>query len=179
MSRIGKTPIPIPTGVTIKVDGDQAVVKGPKGELKQHIPAGMSFEEENGEFIISRSDDSKTMKARHGLVRALIANQVLGVSKGWKKELQIIGVGYRAAVKGKILDLQLQFSHPVEYQIPDGITITCAKPTEIKVEGIDKQLVGQVAAEIRSYRKPEPYKGKGIRYAGEYVPKKVGKAAGK
>ncbi len=179
MSRIGKTPIPIPSGVTVKIDGNTSVVKGPKGEHTQHVPEGMTFEEKDGQLTITRLDDTKTSRSRHGLVRALIANQVLGVTEGFEKKLEIIGVGYRAIVKGKILDLQLQFSHPVNYEIPEGITITCADPTHIKVAGVDKQQVGQVAAEIRSYRKPEPYKGKGIRYEGEYVVRKAGKAAGK
>ena len=179
MSRIGKNPIPIPSGVTVKIDGNTSVVKGPKGEHRQHVPEGLAFEEKDGQLTISRPDDTKTSRCRHGLVRALIANQVHGVTEGFEKKLEIIGVGYRAAVKGKVLDLQLQFSHPVNYAIPEGITITCVDPTHITVAGIDKQQVGQVAAEIRSYRKPEPYKGKGIRYVGEYVVRKAGKAAGK
>ncbi len=179
MSRIGKSPIPIPSGVTVKVDGTTSTVKGPKGEHKQHIPEGMTFEEKDGFLTIGRTDESKTARARHGLVRALIANQVTGVSEGFMKKLEIIGVGYRAAVKGKVLDLQLQFSHPVEYPIPAGINIVCPDNTHIDVSGIDKQQVGQVAAEIRAYRKPEPYKGKGIRYVGENVIRKAGKAAGK
>jgi large subunit ribosomal protein L6 len=179
MSRIGIKPISIPDGVTVKVEGNVSLVNGPKGELRQHIPTGLSCEVKDGVLEVKRPDDSKTMKARHGLVRALIANQVTGVTEGWKKSLQIVGVGYRAQVKGKVLDLQLQFSHPVEYPIPDGISINCPSPTEIEVSGIDKQMVGQVAAEIRAYRKPEPYKGKGIRYTGEYIRKKAGKAAGK
>ena len=179
MSRIGKNPIPLPAGVSVKVDGNTSVVKGPKGEHSQHVPVGLSYEENDGVLTITRPDDSKTSKARHGLVRALIANQVLGVTEGFVKKLEIQGVGYRAAVKGKVLDLQLQFSHPVEYPIPEGITITCPDNTHIDVAGVDKQQVGQVAAEIRAYRKPEPYKGKGIRYVGEYVVRKAGKAAGK
>ncbi len=179
MSRIGKTPIPIPSGVTVKIDGTTSVVKGPKGEHKQHIPEGLTFEEKDGQLIITRADDTKPVRSKHGLVRALIANQVRGVTEGFEKKLEIIGVGYRAAVKGKVLDLQLQFSHPVEYPIPADITITCSDATHITVAGIDKQRVGQVAAEIRSYRKPEPYKGKGIRYVGEYVVRKAGKTAGK
>ena len=179
MSRIGNNPIPLPAGVTVKIDGSTSVVKGPKGEHSQHIPLGMTFEEKDGVLTITRPDDSKTSKARHGLVRALIANQVKGVTEGFVKKLEIQGVGYRAAVKGKVLDLQLQFSHPVEYPIPEGITITCPDNTHIDVAGVDKQVVGQVAAEIRAYRKPEPYKGKGIRYVGEEVVRKAGKAAGK
>lgn len=179
MSRIGKNPIPIPSGVTVKVDGNTSVVKGPKGEHRQHIPEGLTFEEKDGQLTVSRPEESKTIRARHGLVRALIANQVHGVTEGFEKKLEIIGVGYRAAVKGKVLDLQLQFSHPVNYPIPDDITITCTDQTHITVAGVDKQRVGQVAAEIRAYRKPEPYKGKGIRYVGEHVVRKAGKAAGK
>ena len=179
MSRIGKNPIPIPSGVTVKIDGDTSVVKGPKGEHRQHIPEGLTFEENDGQLTVSRPDDSKPVRAKHGLVRALIANQVHGVTEGFEKQLEIIGVGYRAAVKGKVLDLQLQFSHPVEYPIPADITINCPDNTHITVAGVDKQRVGQIAAEIRAYRKPEPYKGKGIRYVGEYVVRKAGKAAGK
>jgi large subunit ribosomal protein L6 len=179
MSRIGKNPIPIPSGVTVAVEGNESVVKGPKGELRQHVPEGLDYELADGQLTISRPDESKSMRARHGLVRALIANQVKGVTEGWTKALQIEGVGYRAQVKGKVLDLQLQFSHPLEYPIPSGITIECPEPTRIVVSGADKQQVGQVAAEIRAFRKPEPYKGKGIRYEGEYIVRKAGKAAGK
>jgi len=179
MSRIGKSPITLPAGVTVTIDGSTSICKGPKGEHRQHIPEGLTFNTEDGVLTISCSDDSKTGRAQHGLVRALIANQVLGVTEGFTKKLEIIGVGYRAAVKGKILDLQLQFSHPVEYPIPDDLTITCPDNTHIDVHGIDKQRVGQAAAEIRQYRKPEPYKGKGIRYVGEIVFRKAGKAAGK
>ncbi len=179
MSRVGLKPIPIPDGTAINVDGDLSVVKGPKGELRQHIPAGLSFEQKDGELWITRPNDSPKMRANHGLVRALIANQVEGVTEGFKKSLEIVGVGYRAQVKGKVLDLQLQFSHPLEYPIPEGIQIDCPEPTRIDVSGIDKQQVGQVAAEIRAFRKPEPYKGKGIRYVGEQIIRKAGKAAGK
>ena len=179
MSRIGKSPIPLPSGVTVKIDGNVSVVKGPKGEHRQHIPEGLLFEEKDGILVITPSDESKSMGARHGLVRALVANQVTGVTEGFSKRLEIVGVGYRAAVKGSVLDLQLQFSHPVEYPIPADVTINCPDKTVIEVSGIDKQRVGQVAAEIRSFRKPEPYKGKGIRYSGEYIVRKAGKAAGK
>ena len=179
MSRIGKNPIPLPSGVTVSIDGATSVVKGPKGEHRQHSPEGLGFETKEGQLHITRPDETKPMKARHGLVRALIANQVTGVTAGFQKKLEIVGVGYRAAVKGKVLDLQLQFSHPVEYPIPADIQISCPDQTHIVVEGIDKQLVGQVAAEIRAYRKPEPYKGKGIRYEGETIVRKAGKAAGK
>jgi len=179
MSRIGNNPIPLPSGVTVTIDGTTSVVKGPKGEHRQHVPAGLAIEAADGVLRITRPDNSKPMKARHGLVRALIANQVTGVTTGFQKKLEIIGVGYRAAVKGDVLDLQLQFSHPVEYPIPADVKISCPDQTHIVVEGIDKQRVGQVAAEIRAYRKPEPYKGKGIRYEGEEIVRKAGKAAGK
>jgi len=179
MSRIGKNPIPLPSGVTVKIDGNTSIVKGPKGEHRQHIPEGLSFEEKDGKLHVTCPEESKSMRARHGLVRALIANQVTGVTEGFTKKLEIIGVGYRAGVQGKVLDLQLQFSHPVNYPIPDDVTITCPDNTHIHVSGVDKQRVGQIAAEIRSYRKPEPYKGKGIRYEGENVVRKAGKAAGK
>ena len=178
MSRVGLKPIPVPDGTKITIEKDFSVVKGPKGELKQHIPAGLAFEQAD-ELRISRPDNSPKMRANHGLVRALIANQVTGVTDGFTKSLEIVGVGYRAQVKGNVLDLQLQFSHPLEYPIPDGITINCPEPTRIDVSGIDKQQVGQVAAEIRAFRKPEPYKGKGIRYLGEQIVRKAGKTAGK
>jgi large subunit ribosomal protein L6 len=179
MSRVGKRPIPIPAGVTVTVEGTTCVVKGPKGELRQHVPAGLGYEQAEGQLTITRPNESKPMKAKHGLVRALIANQVKGVTQGWSRTLLIEGVGYRAAAKGKTLDLQMQFSHPVEYAIPAGVTIATPEPTRIEISGLDKQLVGQVAAEIRAYRKPEPYKGKGIRYSDEIIQRKAGKAAGK
>ncbi|HOX25918.1 MAG TPA: 50S ribosomal protein L6 [Candidatus Krumholzibacteria bacterium] len=179
MSRIGNKPIVIPAGVTVTFAENMAVVKGPKGELSQHVPPGLQYDLADGRLTIKRPDESKPMKARHGLVRALIANQIVGVTTGWQKVLLIEGVGYRAAVKGAVLDLQLQFSHPAEYRIPAGVTIECPEPTKIVVKGLDKQQVGQVAAEIRAYRKPEPYKGKGIRYEGETIIRKAGKAAGK
>ena len=179
MSRIGKSPITIPAGVTIKIDGNNSVVKGPKGEHTQHIPLGLDYEEKDGVFSVICNEKSKPFQAKHGLVRALIANQITGVTEGFSKKLEIHGVGYRAAIKGKILDLQLQFSHPLEYAIPEGILIECPDATHINVSGVDKQQVGQVAAEIRAFRKPEPYKGKGIRYVGEEIIRKAGKAAGK
>ncbi|MBD3223028.1 50S ribosomal protein L6 [bacterium] len=179
MSRIGNYPIPIPSGVTVTVEGNMSVVKGPNGELRQHVPEGLEYEQADGQLTVKRPDESKKMRGFHGLVRALIANQVKGVTEGWEKKLEIEGVGYRAQVKGKVLDLQLQYSHPIEFPIPEGITIETPEPTKITVKGADKQLVGQVAAEIRAYRKPEPYKGKGIRYEGEYIMRKAGKAAGK
>ncbi len=179
MSRIGNYPISIPSGVTVTVEGNMSVVKGPGGELRQHVPEGLEYEQADGKLTVKRPDESKKMRGFHGLVRALIANQVKGVTEGWEKKLEIEGVGYRAQVKGQSLDLQLQYSHPIEFPIPEGITIETPEPTKITVKGADKQLVGQVAAEIRAYRKPEPYKGKGIRYEGEYIMRKAGKAAGK
>ena len=179
MSRIGNYPIPLPDGVTVEIAGTTSTVKGPKGEHTQHIPEGLAFETREGKLHITRPDETKPMKARHGLVRALIANQVKGVTEGFQKKLEIVGVGYRAQVKGEVLDLQLQFSHPVEFPIPADVRVSCPDQTHIVVEGIDKQRVGQVAAEIRAYRKPEPYKGKGIRYEGELIVRKAGKAAGK
>ncbi len=179
MSRIGRKPIPIPAGVTVEIEGQTSIVKGPKGELRQHVPAGLEYELTEGQLCIRRPDDSKPMKARHGLVRALIANQIKGVTEGFTRVLDIIGVGYRAQVKGNELDLQLQFSHPVTYPIPAGVTIVCPEPTRILVSGADKQQVGQVAAEIRGFRPPEPYKGKGIKYADEIIIRKAGKTAGK
>jgi large subunit ribosomal protein L6 len=179
MSRIGNYPIEIPSGVTVSIADGVSVVKGPNGELRQHVPDGLIYEQGDGSLTINRPDESKPMKAFHGLVRALIRNQVVGVTEGWTKTLEIEGVGYRAQVKGKVLDLQLQYSHPLEYPIPEGITIECPEPTKIVVKGADKQQVGQVAAEIRAFRKPEPYKGKGIRYEGEQIMRKAGKAAGK
>lgn len=179
MSRIGKKPIPIPAGVTVTVEGETSIVKGPKGELRQHVPTGLGYEMVDGQLCISRPDESRRMRACHGLVRALIANQVTGVTVGFKRTLDIVGVGYRAAVKGDALDLQLQYSHPVSYAIPAGITIVCPDPTKIEVSGLDKQRVGQVASEIRAYRPPEPYKGKGIKYSDETIIRKAGKTAGK
>jgi large subunit ribosomal protein L6 len=179
MSRIGKNPIALPSGVTVSIEGTTSVVTGPKGEHRQHIPTGLSFEQKDGKLHVVRPDESRTMRARHGLVRALIANQVTGVTTGFKKQLEIVGVGYRAAVKGDMLDLQLQFSHPLVYPIPADVKIACPDQTHIDISGLDKQRVGQIAAEIRAFRKPEPYKGKGIRYTGEDIIRKAGKAAGK
>jgi len=179
MSRVGKKPVPVPAGVTATVTGQTVKMKGSKGELSFVVPALVNVAMKDGAIEVQPVNQSKPARSLWGTSRAQIANIAEGVSKGFEKKLEIIGVGYRAAVKGKVLDLQLQFSHPVEYPIPDDITITCSDATHITVAGIDKQRVGQVAAEIRSYRKPEPYKGKGIRYVGEYVVRKAGKAAGK
>jgi large subunit ribosomal protein L6 len=179
MSRVGLKPIPVPAGVEIKIEENLSIVKGPKGELKQHIPTRIVVEIGDGEVRCSRPSDSPQDRSAHGLVRALLANQVRGVTEGFKKELSIIGVGYRAELKGKNLVLNLGFSHPIEYPAPDGITFGCPNQTSIVVEGMSKQQVGQIAAEIRDFRPPEPYKGKGVRYADETVHRKAGKSATK
>lgn len=176
MSRIGKLPIPIPSGVTVQV-GDRVAVKGPKGELSQHIVKLVGITVEGNEVIVSRADDSRPSRANHGLMRALINNMVVGVSTGFERKLQVIGVGYRAEVKGSKLVMNLGFSHPIEFDIPKGITIEADKTNIITVRGADKQAVGQTAAVIRGYRKPDHYKGKGVRYVDEQVRIKAGKSA--
>jgi len=178
MSRIGKAPITVPSGVEVEIQGRQVAVKGPKGELDIEVPVDITVRQDGEEILVERSDDERRNRALHGLTRSLVNNMVLGVSEGFSKELEIVGVGYRAAAKGSnALELQLGFSHPVNVEAPDGITFDVPEPTRIIVSGIDKQVVGQVAADIRSYRKPEPYKGKGVRYLGEHVARKAGKAA--
>jgi large subunit ribosomal protein L6 len=179
MSRIGLKPISVPQGVEVKIEPNLSIVKGPKGELRQHIPSGIDVEIAAGEVRCSRPSDAPQDRANHGLVRALIANQVVGVTEGFQKSLQIIGVGYRAEMKGKNLLVNVGYSHPIEYPVPEGITIQTPEPTKIIVSGADRQQVGQVAAEIRDFRGPEPYKGKGIRYETEIVHKKAGKSATK
>ena len=177
MSRIGKQPISVPAGVTVTIDGTTVTAKGPKGELTRTFRPFVTITQEGDEIIVNRIDDSRDARAQHGLVRTLVANMVEGVDKGFSKKLQLIGVGYRAALKGKDLEMQLGFSHPVNVVCPEGITFECPSQTEIVVSGASKEQVGQVAADIRKWRKPEPYKGKGIRYEGEYVRRKLGKAA--
>ena len=178
MSRIGKAPITVPSGVEVQIQGRQVAVKGPKGELDIEVPVDITVRQDGEEILVERSDDARRNRALHGLTRSLVNNMVVGVSEGFSKELQIVGVGYRAAAKGSnALELQLGFSHPVNVEAPTGITFDVPEPTRIIVSGIDKQVVGQVAADIRSYRKPEPYKGKGVRYLGEHVARKAGKAA--
>ncbi len=178
MSRVGSAPITVPSGVDINVAASTVTVKGPKGELNIDLPDGMSVSVEDAELKVVRPNDDRESRALHGLTRSLLNNMVVGVTDGFRKDLEIIGVGYRAAAKGKnALELQLGFSHPVNYQAPDGIEFEVPDQQKISVSGIDKQVVGQVAAEIRSFRKPEPYKGKGIRYVGEHVIRKAGKAA--
>jgi len=181
MSRIGKTPIPIPAGVEIQIKEGLVEVKGPKGQLKQEFnPEFVTVEKDDKNIYVKSNNDSKSAKAMHGLYRSLINNAVLGVSKGFQKVLQIEGVGYKASVKGKTLVLSVGYSHDVNYNIPDGIKIEVDKKgTEIVISGIDKQLVGLVASQIRAVRPPEPYKGKGIRYKDEHIRRKMGKAAAK
>ena len=179
MSRIGKNPIAVPSGVTITLDGNRVTVKGPKGELSRVIPADMKVANENGEITVNRPSDEANHKALHGLSRTLIANMVEGVTKGFSKQLDIVGVGYKAETRPYGLQLALGFSHPVEYKAPQGIKLTAPAPTQIVIEGANKEIVGQVAAELRSLRPPEPYKGKGIKYAGEQIRRKAGKAGGK
>lgn len=179
MSRIGLKPIPLPSGVEVRFQENLSVVKGPKGELKQHIPSEITVEVKDGAVVCSRPSDSPQHRSSHGLVRALIANQVTGVTEGFKKELTIVGVGYKVEIKGKNLVLNLGYSHPIEYAKPADIDIECPSATQVIVSGLDKQRVGQVAAEIRGFRSPEPYKGKGIRYVDEVVHKKAGKSATK
>ena len=176
MSRVGLKPVPIADKVTVKVDGNQVNVEGPKGKLSLDLPEGITVEVGEGEIIVSRASDQRHLRALHGTFRSLVNNLVIGVSEGFVKELEILGVGFRSAVKGNDLDLSLGKSHPILHPIPDGVTVTVTDNTKIKVEGIDKQLVGQFAAEVRSYYPPEPYKGKGVRYANEFVRRKAGKS---
>jgi large subunit ribosomal protein L6 len=175
MSRIGKKPVPVPQGVTASIDGRTVTAKGPKGELKFVVNEEVLVKLENGEIAVDPADQSKNARSKWGMSRTVISNILKGVKDGFEKRLEISGVGYRAALQGKNLQLSLGFSHEVVYKTPEGITITVPKPTEIVVTGIDNQQVGQVAAEIRSYRGPEPYKGKGVRYAGEKIVRKEGK----
>ena len=175
MSRIGKQPIPVPSGVEVKIDGDTVTVKGPKGELSQSFSSAMKIEQGEGVVTVTRPDDERDNRALHGLTRTLVANMVAGVSEGFFKNLEIQGVGYRAAMKGSTLEMQLGFSHPVVVVPPDGITFEVPAPTKVVVSGIDKQKVGQISANIRRLRRPDPYKGKGVRYEGEQIRRKVGK----
>jgi large subunit ribosomal protein L6 len=177
MSRIGRVPIAVPSGVDIKIENDKVIVKGPKGQLEREIPSQVTLETADNELKVTRIDDTRKSKSLHGLFRTLISNMVTGVTTGFTKELEIIGVGYRATLKDPThLELALGFSHPVLIPAPNGITFAVPVPTRINISGIDKEMVGQVAADIRKIRKPEPYKGKGIRYVGEVVLRKAGKA---
>jgi len=177
MSRIGRAPIPVPAGVEFKYDNAQVTVKGPKGELSQLVPREMLVEQQDGVITVKRPTDSAPHRSLHGLTRTLIANMVQGVTAGFEKRLEIVGVGYRASVKGDNLELLVGFSHPVLIEPPENVQFETPQPQVVLVRGIDKQVVGQVAAKVRSIRPPEPYKGKGIRYAGEFVQRKVGKRA--
>ena len=177
MSRIGKQPIELPAGVSVSLSPGRVMVNGPLGELAQQVPQRITIEQSDGEIVVSRPTDRGEDRALHGLTRSLVANMVEGVTKGFEKALEIQGVGYRASMRGTDLELNVGYSHPVVMKAPDGITFDVPVPTQVMVKGIDKQRVGQVAAEIRAVRPPEPYKGKGIRYAGEYVRRKVGKRA--
>jgi large subunit ribosomal protein L6 len=177
MSRIGKQPIPVPSGVDVTIEPELVRVKGPKGELQQRISRDMKVEQDNGALLVSRPTDRGEHRALHGLTRSLIFNMVHGVTEGYEKRLQIQGVGYRAALRGRDIELSVGYSHTVQIEAPDGIEFEVPQPTQIIVRGIDKQAVGEIAARIRKVRRPEPYKGKGIRYEGEYVARKVGKRA--
>ncbi|WP_232663765.1 50S ribosomal protein L6 [Pseudonocardia sp. TRM90224] len=176
MSRIGKLPITVPSGVDVKIDGRTVTVKGPKGSLSHTVIEPITVERgDDGAVLVKRPDDERRNKAMHGLSRTLVNNLVIGVTAGYEKKLEIVGVGYRVALKGSALEFSLGFSHPVVIQPPEGITFAVESPIKFSVSGIDKQLVGETAANIRKIRKPEPYKGKGVRYAGEVVRRKVGK----
>jgi large subunit ribosomal protein L6 len=177
MSRIGRQPIPVPTGVNIAIDPGRIMVNGPLGELTQQVPGRMKVERRDDTLVVTRPTDRGEDRALHGLTRSLIANMVEGVTKGFEKRLEIQGVGYRAGLRGTTLELNVGYSHPVVIDPPQGITFEVPAPTQIVVKGVDKQQVGEIAAEVRKVRPPEPYKGKGIRYEGEYVRRKVGKRA--
>jgi large subunit ribosomal protein L6 len=176
MSRIGKKPISLPAGVEVKVDGNIVTIQGPKGSLAQTLPEGISVIQEDNQILVERANDNKQQRSFHGLSRALIANMVEGVTNGFEKKLELVGVGYRAQMQGKKLVINIGFSHPVEIDAPEGIEFDVPAPTRITIKGIDKQLVGNTAAHIRAIRKPEPYKGKGIKYEDEYIRRKAGKA---
>ncbi len=177
MSRIGKKPIPVPDGVTVEIRPGSVAVRGPKGDLEERVSPEMTVKQEDGQVIVTRPTDRGDHRALHGLTRTLVANMVTGVTQGFEKRLEIQGVGYRAALKGHDLEMQLGFSHVVTVKAPDGIAFEVPQPTQIVVSGISKQQVGEIAAQIRKWRPPEPYKGKGIRYQGEHVIRKVGKRA--
>jgi large subunit ribosomal protein L6 len=178
MSRIGKKPISIPQGVKVRVDDGVVQAEGPKGKLSQPVPAGLSATIDNGQLLIGRENDARTMRALHGLTRSLVANMVTGVKDGFERKLEIVGIGYRAQLQGRNIQLALGFSHPVIFPLPEGITAEIDKQTAVTLRGADKALLGQTAAKLRSLRKPDPYKGKGIKYSDEVVRRKVGKKAG-
>ncbi|MFL5640929.1 MAG: 50S ribosomal protein L6 [Chloroflexota bacterium] len=176
MSRIGRLPITVPSGVDVTIDGRNLTVKGPKGSLSRALHPDMTVSREDGTLVVTRPTEQKMHKQLHGLTRTLVNNMVVGVTDGYRKGLEITGVGYRAALNGKKLTLNLGYSHPIEIDPPEGITFEVENPTRLAVVGIDKELVGQIAAKVRQTRKPEPYKGKGVRYSGEYIRRKAGKA---
>ena len=175
MSRIGRLPIPVPTGVDVTIEGPQVTVKGPKGTLSHVVVEPITVTKDNGELVVTRPNDERDARSRHGLTRTLVNNMVVGVTQGYTKSMEIVGVGYRVAAKGSDLEFALGYSHPVPVTAPPGIKFVVESPIKFRVEGIDKQQVGEVAANIRKLRKPDPYKGKGVRYAGEVVKRKVGK----
>ncbi|HLI24738.1 MAG TPA: 50S ribosomal protein L6 [Acidimicrobiales bacterium] len=178
MSRIGRTPIPVPSGVDVDISGKRVTVTGPRGTLSRELPGEISIRQDDSTLVVERPNDERHNRALHGLSRTLVNNMVLGVTDGFSRDLEIVGVGYRATARGSdALELALGFSHPVPFQAPAGVTFEVPAPTRIRVTGIDKELVGQTAANIRKIRKPEPYKGKGVRFAGERVIRKAGKAA--
>jgi large subunit ribosomal protein L6 len=179
MSRIGRKPVTVPAGVEITLDGRRITVKGPRGTLSRELPEGITVAQQDGEINVTRPSDEPQHRAMHGLTRTLVSNMVEGVTKGFQRQLDIVGVGYRAETKPYGLFLALGYSHPIEYKAPEGIKLTATTPTQIIIDGANKEMVGQVAAEIRRLRPPEPYKGKGIKYAGEVVRRKAGKAGGK
>src|SRR4051794_29918058 len=176
MSRVGRAPIPVPDSVTVSIDDRRITVKGPKGTLERELPGVITVRQDDGQLLVERPDDERQNRAMHGLTRALVNNMVVGVTNGFRRELDIVGVGYRATARGADhIDLALGYSHPIGVDAPEGITFEVPSPTHINVIGIDKELVGQVAANIRRLRKPEPYKGKGVRYSNEHVVRKAGK----
>lgn len=179
MSRIGNQPVKLPSGVTFSVASGEVQVKGPKGALSRKVATGISFREEGGSVVVERGDESPNTRANHGLMRALVNSMVTGVSKGFQRRLEIVGVGYKAEIKGQALVMSLGYSHPVEYPFPSGISIAVEKNTKVVVSGIDKEQVGQVASELRGFRPPDSYKGKGVRYEGEHVRIKAGKSGQK
>jgi large subunit ribosomal protein L6 len=175
MSRVGKKPVPIPDGVTVRVDGNTVEVKGPRGQMRQPLPPGVRAAVEDGQVVTRKAGEARELDKFHGLARSLVNNAVLGVTAGWKKELDIVGVGYRAESRGKQIVLSLGYSHPIVFDVPPGIDIAIDRQTHITVSGVDRQLVGQVAANLRRLRKPDPYQQKGVRYTGEVLKKKAGK----
>ena len=176
MSRIGRLPITVPSGVDVTIDGRHVTVTGPKGSLSRALHPDMTVSREDGTLVVTRPTEQKTHKQLHGLTRTLVNNMVIGVTDGYRKGLEITGVGYRAALNGRKLQLNLGYSHPIEIEPPEGIVFEVENPTRLAVVGIDKELVGQIAAKVRAMRKPEPYKGKGVRYSGEFIRRKAGKA---